>query len=69
MNEEVLWNKILKKLEKELSSLAYTTWFSDSKLYKIEDNVVYIEVPMEIHKKHLRDNYKDLIVDTFFDET
>lgn len=69
MNEEVLWNKILKKLEKELSSLAYTTWFSDTKLYKIEDNVVYIEVPMQIHKKHLRDNYKDLIVETFLDET
>ena len=69
MNVDVLWKKILNQLENELNSLSYTTWFSETELYKLEDNVAYIVVPMQVHKKHLTDKYLDLIVKKLQNET
>ena len=61
MNVEILWQNVLKEIKDELSSLAFDTWFSDVKLIELNDGVAIIEVPMSIHKKHLSDNYFDLI--------
>lgn len=61
MNVEVLWSNFLKQVKDELSSISYDTWFAETTLYKLEDGVAYIIVPMPIHKKHLQDNYYDLI--------
>ncbi len=61
MNVDIFWSKILSQIKDELTSLSYNTWFSDTKLYKLEDGKAYIIVPMPIHKKHLIDNYADLI--------
>lgn len=61
MNVEVLWSNFLKQVKDELSSISYDTWFSETTLYKLEDGTAYIIVPMPIHKKHLQDNYYDLI--------
>ena len=62
MNVNIAWNKILDQIKSELTSLSYTTWFSDTELYKLENNKAYIVVPMPIHKKHLMDNYSDLVI-------
>ena len=69
MNVEVLWNKILKQLETELNSLSYTTWFSETSLYKLEKNIAYIVVPMQVHKRHLNDHYSNLIIEKLQNET
>ena len=69
MNVDVLWIKILKQLETELNSLAYTTWFSETSLYKLDKNIAYIVVPMQVHKRHLNDNYSDLIIERLQNET
>ena len=61
MNVEVLWSNFLKQVKDELSSISYDTWFAETTLYKLDDGVAYIIVPMPIHKKHLQDNYYDLI--------
>ena len=61
MNVEIIWQNVLKEIKDEISSLAYDTWFSDVSLNKIDDGVAIIVVPMSIHKKHLSDNYFDLI--------
>ena len=61
MNVEIIWQNVLKEIKDELSSLAYDTWFSDVSLNKLDDGVASIVVPMSIHKKHLSDNYFDLI--------
>ncbi len=61
MNVDVLWSKFLDSVKDDLTSLSYTTWFQDTKLYRFEDNKAYIIVPMPIHKKHLMDNYSELI--------
>ena len=61
MNVDILWSKFLDSIKDDLSSLSYSTWFQDTKLYRLEDNKAYIVVPMPIHKKHLMDNYSELI--------
>jgi chromosomal replication initiator protein len=61
MNEDILWSKFLEQIKDELTSLSFKTWFEETKLYKIENGVAYIIVPMPIHKKHLIDNYETII--------
>lgn len=61
MNFDVVWSNFLSSIKDELSSLSYDTWFSETKLLKIENEEAYIIVPMPIHKTHLNDNYKELI--------
>ncbi|MBQ6323316.1 MAG: chromosomal replication initiator protein DnaA [Bacilli bacterium] len=61
MNIDIIWSKILNQIKDELTSLSYNTWFADTELFKLEEDKAYIIVPMPIHKKHLNDNYYDLI--------
>ncbi len=63
MNVDVVWNKLLSNLKEELSSLSYDTWFSETNLYKLDNGDAKIIVPMPIHKKHLQDQYIDIIKD------
>lgn len=62
MNLDILWTKVLNQIKDEISSISYQTWFSETKLYKLDNNKAYIIVPMPIHKKHLQDNYYNTIV-------
>lgn len=62
MNTDIVWSNLLNELKDELSSLAYDTWFNDTKLYKLDNGVAYIIVPMPIHKRHLNDFYGEIII-------
>ena len=61
MNIDILWSKILSQIKDEITSISYQTWFSETKLHELKDGKAYIIVPMPIHKKHLQDNYYDII--------
>ena len=63
MNVDILWSNFLSQIKEEMTSLSYKTWFSETELYKLEDGIAYIIVPMPIHKKHLIDNFSTLIVE------
>ena len=63
MNYDSIWSTFLSEVKDELSNLAYNTWFEETKLLKIENQKAYIIVPMAIHKKHLSDNYTNLITE------
>ena len=69
MNVDIVWSKLLDNIKDELTSLSFNTWFADTELYKLKDGKAYIIVPMPIHKKHLIDNYSDLIVSKLIDIT
>ncbi len=69
MNVDVLWSNFLDQIKEELTSLSFDTWFADTKLYKLDNGKAYIIVPMPIHKKHLIDNYSQLIVEKLNDIT
>ena len=69
MNVDILWAKFLSLAKDELTSLAFDTWFADTQLYKLVNDKAYIIVPMPIHKKHLIDNYSQLIRDNLTEIT
>ncbi len=69
MNVDILWNKFLTQIKSELTSLAFDTWFNDTKLHKLDNGKAYIIVPMQIHKKHLADKYSALITEKLNDIT
>ena len=65
MDNEVLWINFLNKIKENISSLSYETWFKDTKLVSTDDDNAIIIVPMPFHKKHLEENYKSIIENTF----
>ena len=66
MNVDLLWSNFLNQIKTDLSSLSFDTWFADTQLYSLTDDKAYIIVPMPIHKKHLKDNYYNIINETLF---
>ena len=64
MEEIKLWDNFLNLIKDKISPISYETWFSDTKLHKIENKKIYIIVPMNIHKKNIQENYGDLLKET-----
>ncbi len=64
-----IWKKFLERIEKEVATFAFNTWFKDTRLVELRDNKAIVEVPMEIHKMHLRDSYSEMIEEIFTDIT
>ena len=56
-----LWEKAKINIENELSPLVYDTWFGDVEIISIEDNILTLLVPLEVHKTILKKEYKKLI--------
>ncbi len=69
MEQKDLWQSVLDEIYPEVNSASFHAWFHDLKLIKIQDNKVYIQVPMEIHKRILTTNYYSLIDDAFYKVT
>ena len=69
MNKEVIWDNFLNNIKNKISPLSFETWFKETKIHEINDGVIIIIVPMHIHKKHLTDNYLDIIIKIFNDIT
>ena len=65
VNVDIIWNNFLDKIKEQISSIAFEAWFKDTKLYKINGNTAIIIVPLNLHKKHLTENYITLIEETF----
>lgn len=68
MENNVLWSKILDKMKFELNSLAYQTWFENTKLYDLSNGIATIIVPFALHKSHLNNNYIKLLNTLFIEE-
>jgi chromosomal replication initiator protein len=56
-----LWNDTLKHLELNLNPQHFSTWIKPLKLVKIEQDVVYLEVPNRFVLDWVRDNYSKQI--------
>ena len=65
MDVEALWNTFLASIKESVASLSYETWFKDTKLVALRNKVATVVVPMPVHKKHLVENYEDIIEDKF----
>ena len=66
MTDKNLWQQFLDMIYKEVNSASYHAWFSDLKLVSIDHEKIVIQVPMEIHKRILNENYYSLIDETFY---
>lgn len=65
VNINNIWESFLDNIKKEVTSLAFNTWFKETKLVELKDGKAIILVPMPIHKKHLSENYGELIDNLF----
>ncbi len=63
------WDDFLNIIKSKLSSVSYDTWFKDTKLAKITNDEVFIEVPMSFHKDFLSKTYYELIDNIIFQLT
>lgn len=69
MDLNSIWNSFLSKIQTNLAPMSYETWFMETHLISLDDGIAKIEVPMNIHKNHLKNNYNDLIVEIFTEIT
>lgn len=66
-NFDSLWSEFLNKIKVEVEPMSFDSWFKDTKLISLKDNVAKVLVPLQVTKKHLQENYDDLIKDIFND--
>lgn len=64
-----IWNLFLEKIKNMLDPVLYDTWFSETKLIELDENRAKVLVPMQVHKKHLKEVYGDLIEEIFTEIT
>lgn len=69
MDLDNIWKSFLEKIKEKIDPMLYETWFIETKLFELDNGIAKISVPMHIHKKHLKENYNDLIVDIFSELT
>lgn len=69
MDLENMWKVFLSKIEIKLKPVLYQTWFKDTKLIELNDEFAVIQVPYDVHKKHLQENYGEIIKETFLEVT
>ena len=65
MDLENIWNSFLEKMKTQISDIAFDTWFKETKLINLDDNMATVLVPYHIHKKNLSENYSDIIEEIF----
>ena len=69
MDVENIWSVFLSKIELKVKPVLFQTWFKDTKLLKLNNETATVEVPYDVHKKHLTENYGDIIKETFMEVT
>ena len=69
MDLENMWNVFLSKIEIKLKPVLFQTWFKDTKLLDLNNEYAIVMVPLDVHKKHLKENYNEIIKETFMEVT
>ena len=69
MNLDNMWKSFLEKIKDKINEIAYETWFSDTRLISLDNKTATVLVPYHIHKKNLKENYSDIIAETFLEVT
>lgn len=69
MDVTTLWKTFLDKIKTSISPMLFETWFAETKLVEINDTTAKVIVPMHVHKKHLKENYSDLVEQIFTEIT
>ncbi|MDY6933772.1 MAG: chromosomal replication initiator protein DnaA [Spirochaetota bacterium] len=60
MDNEI-WNKVLTTIKPDINKQSFEMWLKDTKPLSISENTINIEVPDEVAKRHISDNYSSII--------
>ncbi|MGM0501536.1 MAG: chromosomal replication initiator protein DnaA [Bacillota bacterium] len=66
---ENIWKQALEKIESNLSTPSFETWFQPTEILGIQNNTVLIEVPNEFAKDWLETRYSKLIKESLLEAT
>lgn len=69
MDNYNIWMSFLNLMRGKLTSLPYETWFKGTKLHELDKGIAKVIVPMPLHKKHLKDNYLEMMIENFNEVT
>lgn len=69
MNMDNLWNNFLEKIKLKISSLSYDTWFKNTKLVSLDNNIATIIVDSPLQKKSLQETWYKTICEIFSEIT
>ncbi len=69
MDFENIWSIFLTKIEEKVKPILFQTWFKDTKLVNLTNDTAIVKVSWDVQKKHLKENYNELIKETFMDVT
>ncbi len=69
MNIDNLWDNFLEKIKPKISNLSYDTWFKNTKLVSLDNNVAKILVDSPLQKKSLQETWYQTISDVFSEIT
>ena len=69
MNIDNLWDNFLEQIKPKISSLSYDTWFKNTKLVSLDENVAKILVDSPLQKKSLEETWYQTISDVFSEIT
>ena len=71
MSSSEIWKKFLDNIKDEITDISFNIWFNedDTKLYSFKDDVATITVNQDFIKKHLEDNYMDIMAEAMFKVT
>ena len=69
MDKNKIWNLFLEKVKDKVNPILFQTWFKETELLNLNDNLATIKVPLDVHKQHLNQNYNDLIKETLLEIT
>jgi len=62
MNNEELWQSVLSQIQLSISPANFATWFANTKISSIEEDVVVISVPNSFSKEWMEQKYnKDIL--------
>ena len=63
MSNKEVWNSFLENIKNEISNVSFDTWFNeeDTKFYSFKNNVMTIIVNQEFIRKHIVENYLDIM--------
>lgn len=64
MNDSV-WNRTLISIKNIIDPLPYNTWFNNIDFIDIQDDKLRLCVPYLLYKTHIEQNYKDIIIENF----
>jgi len=66
---EPVWDKLLKKIKEKTSEQVYDTWFSNVHFCEEDEGAIRISVPNAFSLEWIKKNYKNTLIESFFDIT